>query len=313
MSGRTGLSSVEVALLDAVDLVAGSEPARCSDVLRAAAARDGLGPRYGWPMLVDLGVPWRRHLPLVELHGNCGTQFGDPPADPQYVEAQLSPVGELALAAERGETGPLPLGVVEGTWYADGPVPPFDPERVVGALLAGATDVGGPSMPAGGRVVGDLESLLAGDPVRVRVECTIVAVGGNLVITAIPMGVRGDEVLQRIVDRAHDYERDAAGRPVRPHRAIRRKGSPVVDLQDMSTERDGVRILVRLEEGSDLLAAKEWLLDVWPVTTERDARLPAPMPELLDTWDRGDGTGLRALADLLTPDVPPPLPDVSLG
>ncbi len=310
MSARTGLSPVEVGLLRAVDLLAADDHARCSDVLVAAAATDGLGPRYAWPVLVDLGVPWRRHQPLVELHGNSGSRFGDPPADAQYVEVRLSPVGELALAAEREEVGPVPLGLVEGSWYADGPVPPFDPERVVGALLAGATDAGGPSMPSGGRVVGDVDRLLAGQAVRLRLECTITAVGGDLVITGLPLGVSGDEVLQFIAQRASDYERGPGGRPLR---SIRRAGSPVRDVMDLSTERDGVRLHIHLDEDADLRAAKEWLLDVWPVTTERDARLPKPMPERLDTWDRGDGTGLRALADLLTPDVPPPDPEVSLG
>lgn len=310
MSARTGLGAVDVALLRAVDLLAADEHARCSDVLAAAAATDGLGPRYAWPVLVDLGVPWQRHVPLVELHGNAGTVLGDPPADAQYVEVRLSAFGELALAAEREEVGPLPLGLVEGSWYADGPVPPFDAERVVGALLAGSTDAGAPSMPAGGRVVGDVEALLAGAPVRVRLECTILAAGGDLVITGLPLGVRGDEVLQRIAQRANDVERGAGGRPLR---AIRRAGSPVRDVIDHSTERDGVRLQISLDEGADLRAAKEWLLDVWPVTTERDARLPRPMPERLGSWDRGDGTGLRALADLLTPDIPPPDPAVSLG
>jgi hypothetical protein len=37
------------------------------------------------------------------------------------------------------------------------------------------------------------------------------------------------------------------------------------------------------------------------VTISADCRLPAPMAERLATWDRGDGTGLRALADLLKP------------
>lgn len=310
MSARTGLPDTEVALLEAVELLAEDEPSPCSRVLAAAAAAGALGPRYTWPVLVDLGVPWRRHLPLVELHGNCGTVFGDPPADPQYVEVRLGPLGRLALAAERGEVGPVPLGLVEGSWYAEGPVPPFDPVRVVGALLAGATDVGGPTTPSGGRVVGDVAALLAGEPVRLRVECTIRAVGGELVITEIPLGVPGEQVVERVMQRARAYERDPSGIP---RRAVRRKGSPVLDVQDLTTERDGVRLRVQLADGADLRAAKEWLLDVWPVSVERDALLPAPMPELLEGWDRGDGTGLRALADHLRDPVPPPDPDLPLG
>lgn len=89
MSAPTGLGPVEVALVDAVDLLArDGEPVRCSDVLAAVEDRAGIGPRYAWLVLVDLGVAWRRHLPLVELYGNCGSALGDPPAEPAYVETR---------------------------------------------------------------------------------------------------------------------------------------------------------------------------------------------------------------------------------
>lgn len=301
MSAATGLSSVEVALLDAVDLVAADEPGRASVALAASAAAGGLGPRYSWPLMVDMGVPWRRHLPLVELIGNAGTALGDPPAEAQYVEVQLSAVGRLALAAERGETGPVPLALVEGSWHAGGPVPPFDPATVVGTLLAGGTDAGAPVLPGGGEVEGEVGALLAGERVVLRVGCTIVAEGGRLVITEVPFPVPGAELLGSISRRAQDYERGPDGRPTR---LVRRRGCPVRDVRDESTSRDGLRIVVDLDEGADLYDAKQWLRDVWPVVVDREARLPAPMPERLATWPRGDGTGLRALADVLTPHPP---------
>jgi hypothetical protein len=298
MSARTGLNDVDIAILDAVDLLHADEPVRCSDVLAAVTSLHGIGPRYTWPMLVDLGVPWRRHLPLVELYGNCGTVLGDPPAEAKYVEVRLSELGELALAAERGERGPLPLGLIEGSWVADGPIPPFDPRAVVGALLAGSADAGGPVAPGGGAVQGDLERFLAGVPVRLTVTCTIRPEGGNLVITEIPLGVPGDRIVECIASRATTFDRAPDGRQVR---RVRRRGSPVVDARDETSARDGVRILVQLADGSDLLLARDWLRDVWPVTIEVDSRLPAPMAERLATWDRGDGSGLRAIRDLLAP------------
>jgi hypothetical protein len=296
MSGRTGLDDVSVALLDAIDLLLVDGPVRCSDVLAAATALHGGDPSATWPMLVDLGVPWRRHLPLVELYGDCGTVGGDPPADARDVEARLSAYGALALAAERGEVGPVPLGLVEGSWTSEGPVPPFAPAAVVGAMLAGGADAGPPVMPGGGTVEGDIDALLRGEPVRLTLGCTIRPEGGNLVITELPVGVTVDQVLQAVVQRGMRYEDDADGRRTR---LVRRRSSPVVAIVDETTPRDGLRVLVRLVERSDLLLARTWLRDVRPVTVEIDARLPEPMAQRLATWDRGDGSGLRALADLL--------------
>ena len=296
MSERTGLGPLDVAILDAVDLLDAGEPVRCSDVLAAVSALDGIDPVTAWPTLVDLGVPWRRHLPLVELYGHVGSVTGDPPAAAEHVEVRLADHGVLALAAERGEVGPLPLGLVEGTWVAGGPVPPFDPAAVVGALLAGAPDAGPPAPPGGGTVEGDVAGLLNGASVRLTVGCTIRPEGGNLVITEIPLGVPGGRVFESIVDRAMKFTEGADGRSGVP---VRRRGSPVVGVLDETTPHDGVRILLQLTDRADLLLARDWLRGVWPVTVELEASLPAPMPERLRSWDRGDGSGLRALRDLL--------------
>jgi len=312
MSARTGLGPIESALLDAVDLIVGGsgEPARCSDVLAAVDRLHGIGPRYSWPALVDLSVPWRVHLPLLDTVGNVGTQAGDRPADPVYVETQLSDVGALALASERGEVGPVPLGLIEGSLYRGGPVPPFAPDAVVGALLAAGADAGPPVLPTGGTVAGDLEGLLAGRPVRLTLGCTIRPLGGDLVITEVPLGVELDELVQMIGSRARRERGDAVGRPYAdypggpeagPPARDRRRGCPVVDVIDETTMRNGLIIRVMVDPRSDVRTAAEWLRDVWPVTTEIDARLPAAQAERLRTWDRGDGTGLRALADLLGP------------
>jgi hypothetical protein len=296
VSARTGLGPLDVAILDAVDLLDVGEPVRCSDVLAAVRTLEGIGPGTTWPMLVDLGVPWRRHLPLVELYGDAGSVTGAPPADAEHVEVRLAAPGALALAAERGEVGPVPFGLVEGSWATGGPVPPFDPAAVVGALLAGASDAGPPALPGGGNVEGDVEGLLSGAAVRLTVGCTIRPEGGNLVITEIPLGVPGGQVFESVVARAMRFTESADGRRGVP---VRRRGSPVVGVYDETTPRDGVRFLVKLADGADLLLARDWLRDVWPVTVEVDAHLPAPMAERLRAWERGDGSGLRGVRDLL--------------
>lgn len=300
--GGSGLGRVEGALLDAVDLVGtDGEPVQCSEVLAVVAVRDGVESTTAYPTLVQLGSWWRRHLPLVELLGNAGTPFGDGAADPEHVDVRLSSVGSLALAAERGELGPLPLALIEGTWWSGGEVPPFDPRRVVGALLAAADDAGGPVLPTGGRLEGNVDALLRGDAVRLTVAARIVPEGGHLVVTELPYGVSAEDLVAAVHEASH-AEDPGTGL------AAYRRGCPVRRVSDESTDVDGVRIRVELVRGADLLVATHWLRGVPPVAVERDAQLPAPMPDLLSTWDRGDGTGLRALADLLTSRVPPPDP-----
>jgi hypothetical protein len=302
VSDRTGLDAVEVALLDALDLVGAdldAEPTACSDVLLAVERLHGVPASVSWPLLVGRGVPWRVHLPLVELVGNAGSQAGDPPAEPEHVGARLSSVGALALAAERGDAGPVPIGLVEGTLHRGGDVPPFDPAAVVGALLAGSADAGPPAMPTGGTVDGELDALLRGEPARLVLGCTILDEIDRLVITELPLGVTTTEVVAAVGARLSGSESREGGVP----RRVRRHegGASVHDIRDESSARFGLRLVIEIERRTNVPRVVEWLRGIEPVTVEVDCRLTAPMPELLRGWDRGDGTGLRALADHLVP------------
>lgn len=302
MSDRTGLGPAEVALLDALDLVGAdveSEPAPCSDVLLAVESLHGVAPATAWPLLVARGVPWLVHLPLVDLVGNAGSQAGDPPAPPEHVGARLATLGALALAAERGEIGPVPIGLVEGTLHRGGEVPPFDPELVVGALLAGRDDAGPPSLPTGGTVEGELDALLRGEAARLVLGCTIVDEIDRLVITEVPLGVTTTAVVDAVGARLRGYEQWVGGVPrrIRRHEA----GASVHDIRDESSARFGLRLVIDIERRTNVARVVDWLRTIDPVTIRVECRLPAPMPELLRTWDRGDGTGLRALADQLVP------------
>ena len=286
MTARTGLGVLEVAVLSAlaeVGAVPGAPRRRTSEVLEVLERESGLGARYAYPLLQDLAAPWRLHLPLLDGEGNWGSQQGDPPADARCTEVRLTAVGALALAAERDEVGPVPLALIEGSLYRDGPVPPFDPARVVRALQSGDGDAGGPVLPTGGTVEGDLER----DPSALR-------------ITAVPLGVRIDDVEQRL---------SSAVLQLRPRRHAdyldgeQQERSPaafgVVDVSDESSYRTGVRLVCRLTPGSDVDAAERWMRAVRPVMVEVDCRLPAPVGDRLREWAAGDGSGLAALARLL--------------
>ena len=153
MSAATGLGPMEAAVLAAVGISKG--PRRTTSVL-AALEQQGISPRYGRALLVDLIAPWRRHLPLLIGEGNWGSEGDDPPADAKYTGVQPPPVGLLALAAESGELGALPLDLVDGTLYAGGQVPPFAPTAVLRALVEGG-DAGPPALPTGGEVAGQVD------------------------------------------------------------------------------------------------------------------------------------------------------------
>lgn len=303
MSPRTGLGPLETAVLEVVAELGGTPGAgrrKTSRVLERLERAHGIGPRYAYPVLLDLGAPWRLHLPLLDPNGNWGSQHGDPAADARYTEVRLSPAGALALAAERGEIGPVPLGIVEGSLYRDGAVPPFDPVAVVEALASGSGDAGPPVLPTGGTVEGDVDALLAGRRARLRLGCTVVHEPDRLVITQVPLGVEVDRVEQSLVLRYRtlDPTRRQYGDDVPPG-----PGEPppfsLMDVRDETSMRAGLRVVCSLVPGSDVDAAQAWLRSVWPVTVEVDCRLPAPMRRRLREWGAGDGSGLTALQALV--------------
>jgi hypothetical protein len=303
VSSRTGLGAPEVAVLAAVAELGGM-PARrrrpTALVLEAVERETGLAARYAYPLLQDLAVPWRLHLPLLDLAGNWGSRQGDPAASARHTEVRLSEVGALALAAEREEVGPVPLGLIEGTLYRGGPVPPFAPARVLEALASGDTDAGPPVLPTGGSVDGAISTLLAGRRARVVLGSTIAREPGRLVLTEIPMGVTIDLLVQQLSSQVHDqsspvyadYLPEAEDPLVGP-------SVPVVSVADQSGAPTSVRVVCMLRPREDVGRAERWLRSVWPVTIEVDCRLPAAMRRRLLAWDRGDGSGLSALRSLV--------------
>ncbi|MFN8169436.1 MAG: hypothetical protein U0S36_11710 [Candidatus Nanopelagicales bacterium] len=277
--GPGGLARGELAALDALDLLgahAAGSAALVADVLAVARRLHDVDEISALGALRDMGDPARRHLPLLELAADGLT-------------ARSTPVGELALASERGETGPLPLALVEGSLLRGGEVPPFSPDLVVGALLAGSAYAGSPALPGGGTVEGDVDALLRGEAVELVVGCALRDEVDRLVVTEVPGLTSAAAVLA------------AVNRALADDAAVRRPTGAGDVLRDESSALDGVRLVLDIERRSNVARVVDWLRAVEPVTLRVRARLPAPMPERLATWQRGDGTGLRALADLLAP------------
>lgn len=293
MSSRTGIGAVALAVLTALDTIgAGPEAGyrRTTAVLDLLEAEHGFGPRHAYPLLQDLGARWRLHCPLLDCNGNWGSRLGDSAADARYTQLRLSPVGALALAAERGEVGPVPLGLIEGSLYRGGRVPPFAPGRVLDALMTGGDDAGPPAIPTGGTISGDIDGLLAGQLARLSLSCTIDAEPGRLVISELPLGVPATAVVRNLQTRLTRYRRPTTERLSRDPLA-----QPLSDVRDESSSRAGIRIVCIPANPTDVADTMDRIRDVWPVTIDLECQLPAPMSERLTRWDRGDGSGLSAL------------------
>ena len=133
MSERSGLGMVEIALLEALET---TEFLRCDQALARVEERIGLAPGYAYEVLVDLARPWTMPVNLVEGQGNFGSCGNDLPANFGYTEARITRAGKAALAAERGEMAPLPIGLINGNTYREGLRPPFRPRAIIHAIRA---------------------------------------------------------------------------------------------------------------------------------------------------------------------------------
>ena len=304
----SGLTPIEIEALRAVRTAGATQsPRRSQTVLEVLESQLGLGPAYAYPLLLDLMASWKRHLPLLVGSGHVGTREGDEAADAHYTEVRLSPIGHLALAADEQRLGPLPLDLIEGNFCRGGQVPPFDPGRVIQALLDGSRDVGEPSAPTGtitGQTSNDMTDLLAGRRARLVLGSIFTTTnpgppfdrdGPVLVLVDIPYGVGLDDLLTHAVDRiqiSHTWESMTSPQGVNP---FTREDVPIREMEDHSLERAGTFVTFTPTEGQTPQAVQAWLEQLWPVTIERDCHLPAPMPDRLAAFNATDRSGLESL------------------
>lgn len=317
MSERTGLGCIETALILTIEEMAGSERMRQgSSLLAALDERHGILPNHGYPVLVDLVQPWQTPLPLVIGLGNFGSADADPPADAAYTECRLSAVGKLAVGAERGDGPPIPIGLINGTMYGGGTRPPHDPSRIVDSLLLvaenpGVSDkqiidaAGGPAFPTGCAASGDLEGLVAGERARLRLVARIregFARGRSILdITAFPPGIGPTSVADALSNRA----RRPAPEDLRDHPELaQRVYLPIRDIQDLSSMHTGMLVRCWLDDAVSPAQAMPEIENVWGVSIEVDALLPASLPAMLRSWVSGHGpdatiAGARRLQETL--------------
>lgn len=298
MTDGCGLGQLELLMLESLDeLGAGPDDAfvRSARVTGHASRAHGIGPAYGYTVLLDLARDWLVNLPLVDFHGNPGSvDFG--PADSRYTEVRLNRLGRAVLDARLGEGPAVPVGLINGTVHVDGRDPPLDPRRVARGLRAAAADasddelidmIGLPSFPTGCEVVGDPRQFAAGEPTRMELRARFHKSAENrFVISHLPLRVGASEVSLTLMELADDP------------RSNRRLG--IHDVNDGSTLETGIQIDVALRAGYRADDTIDQLRNIWGLHTVVDVQLPAPLPDLLRTWTATHGIDGLELLDAPT-------------
>jgi DNA gyrase/topoisomerase IV subunit A len=250
---------------------------------------------------------------LITPYGNFGSRGDDPAANFRYTESRLSPAGQVALAAERGELAPVPLGLINGSTHRGGTRPPFPPEAIIKALRLAlrrpkATSaeliaiVGRPAYGNGCTVTGDFAALAAGRPTVLRLEARVTIDDHNhVVIENFPPNANPDRTVQHIAARAAPP--DWAPEHPALHRHTR---LPLQDIRDESSAARGIdRIVCVPRRGTSPGELRARLMDMYGVFTTVEVALSRPLAATIRGWVRayqGEDllASLAALEDALS-------------
>ena len=327
MSDRSGCGLVELTVLQSLEALTAGRPrtlVRSDRVVAAVEERIGLGPRYGYQVLVGLAQHWAIPVRLVSGIGNFGSRDFDPPAADRYTESRQSHVGQLVLDAEARRLAPVPVGLINGTVYRGGSQPALEPFRVIAALRKLLDDpqmsdwdvletVGPPYSVAGCEITGDLDALLCGRRAEIREVARITVT--DVQVPELPKEPRPPSAGQRVVFTsslnqlggrapfaAHLVIESLPG-TVGSSEAVRAITSRVrsrrwrdshpelawradLPVKDLydGSGEYDVRIHVLLEAGSDPAAVLDQLLDVDGVGCDVIWAFPAPLATMLRAW-----------------------------
>ena len=318
MGQRSGVGLVELAILEELDARrawTGRRAAPCRKVLAALEDELGLDRGYAYQVLLDSALPWKMPVPLIERQGNFGGRGNDPPASPYYTEARLSPAGRVALAAERGEIGPVPIGLINGNTHRQGTRPPFRPAAVIGAIrqvlsrprLPGREIialVGPPDFITGCAVTGDLAALAAGERTELGLHARVMVTDAAyvnarvikaaapgysrdatrpvIIIDNFPPYVSTDDIAMSIHKRAQEHAWHA-----RHPELAAVSGLPIQDIRDL-TSRGDYCFACLPAIGTPPEVLRDQLLKVHGVSIYVSVGLPRPLPAMIRTWVRAN-------------------------
>lgn len=292
MSAATGLGLLDVSILEAIDAAGAQHDRpylRTQRVLDVLHERTGIAPNQAYESLCDLARPYAVHLQLVDFNGNHGSpDFG--PASARYTECRLSPLGEAALAAERGQLGPLPIGLINGDLHLGGRRPPFAPVRVLAAIRAladGASDeaipelVGLPAFPSGCQVAGDVIAVASGRPTEIVASVTLVdgtsRDRATVTITTLTPFSSAGGIATRIQHAVDWHGRELPGRPRSPGDDA---PSPVSAVNDGSVS-DRTALVVTGAVGASHADIRRFLDGIHGVHQRIEVSIGAPLASRL--------------------------------
>lgn len=342
MSDRTGSGLAELAILEALSAATGGRPRAhvvCTKALAGIEQRIGLGPRYGYEVLLDLARPWIIPLPTVSVVGNKGDRDFPEAAGPEYTECRPSHVGQLVLDAEAHRLAPVPVGIINGTTYRGGMQPPLEPLRALAALRrlledprAPDSDVLGivsrPYSTAGCEVTGDLDTLMKGRRAVIRETARITLTGvpvppaptepvhlhtGATSVAYVSTGPTppshpGHLVIESLPARTSSGQAAQAIISRMQSRSLpdshpspaRTPGLPIEDISDQAAGDTDVRIVIALSPGADPVAVRDQLAAIDGITTEATWKFPTPLATMLRSWvDRYRGEDIAASLEAL--------------
>jgi len=265
-----------------------------------------------------MALPWKIPIPVIEGQGNFGGRGNDPPASPYYTEARMSPAGQIALASERSQIAPVPLGLINGNTHRQGTRPPFRPAAVIDTIwqvLARprlparqiTTLMGLPDFITGCAVTGDLAALAAGqrtelglharvtvtDAAYVRARVAKAAVPGYtpprytqdasrpvIIVDKLPPYANPDDTVASIADRARGHPWHAR----HPELGVL-TSLPITDIQDLTARGDHWFACLPAN-GTPPEVLRDQLMKVHGVTIYVSVGLPRPLPTMIRTWTR---------------------------
>jgi hypothetical protein len=308
LSELTGLGPLEFAVLETMESLGATAEhphVKCHRIVEEAEKRFGYGRAYAYLVICDLARPWTARLSLVDFHGNFGGNHYDAP-DPMYTEARLSPLGAIALRSERGEIGPVPIALINGTLYQGGVRPPFDPFRLLDGLEGlighpgmGDQDlqrvVGPPSFRQSCQVRGDIVGLYRGMTVMLtlRPRYQLLDAGGRQVIIArdFPPGLWSDDMVHALGWHATDEAWREWHR--RSHRAAGFERLAICGVRDRTSglaDHTGDTVEIWLDDGAN---AEEVLASLCPPGGEASHDYREPEPDLRQAVVAHLGASLR--------------------
>jgi hypothetical protein len=304
VTDRSGCGLTEFTILQVVSELAGNRrgEAGCAEVLTEIDRHIALGPSYAYPMMCDLATPWVISAALLKMNGGPGDRLFPQPTPAEHSECRLSRVGKLVMAAESGQIAPVPVGLVNGTWWRGAIRPSLDPFRLITVLRQliddpGLSDdrllqiVGRPESLTGSELMGDFGALALGKLTTIREAPRITRTDTQLIIDAAPSHLSAPRLNEEISGQIYPEDWQPPVPPpdskVRVPEQIRNgfaaRALPIARMRDES-KHDKIRLVISLRQGADPETVKAQLSRMGALAIDRIAQFPAPLTDLLRTW-----------------------------